>query len=158
MDWSTKVNYLKKNPVAVARQIDYIFQQLWGEIILSGMDPTGQILNFDDRREFQIRGMEHMHAPNYVLDAPKIDKNIDSEVIELIDKYITCTLPDEGKYPEINRLVRKVQTHHHKTPCRKKKGVTCRFNAPLTPSMETRTLHCEEIIDEMKVKLKQKTD
>ena len=36
MDWTTKVNYLKKNPVIVARQI------------LSGMQPVGQILNFDD--------------------------------------------------------------------------------------------------------------
>ena len=28
MDWSTKVNYLKRNPVTVARQIDYVFKQL----------------------------------------------------------------------------------------------------------------------------------
>ena len=48
MDWSTKVNYLKINPVTVARQIDYIFKQLWGKVILSGMYPTGQILKFDD--------------------------------------------------------------------------------------------------------------
>ena len=62
MDWSTKVNYLKRNPVTVARQIDYVFKQLWGKVILSGMHPIGQILNFDDRREFQNRGTEHMHA------------------------------------------------------------------------------------------------
>ena len=63
MDWSTKVNYLKRNPVTVARQIDYIFKQLWGKVILSGMHPIGQILNFDDRREVQNRGTKHMHAP-----------------------------------------------------------------------------------------------
>ena len=28
MDWSTKVNYLKRNPVTVARQIDHIFKQV----------------------------------------------------------------------------------------------------------------------------------
>ena len=28
MDWSTKLKYLKRNPVTVARQIDYIFKQL----------------------------------------------------------------------------------------------------------------------------------
>ena len=39
MDWSTKVNYLKRNPVTVARQIDYVFKQLWGKVILSGMHP-----------------------------------------------------------------------------------------------------------------------
>ena len=32
MDWSTKVNYLKRNPVAVARQIDCIFKQLWAKL------------------------------------------------------------------------------------------------------------------------------
>ena len=36
MDWSTNVNYLKRDPVTVARQIDYVFRQLWGKVILSG--------------------------------------------------------------------------------------------------------------------------
>ena len=48
MDWSTKVNCLKRNPVTVARQIDYVFKQLWGKVILGGMHPIGQILNFED--------------------------------------------------------------------------------------------------------------
>ena len=33
MDWSMKVNYLKRNPVIVARQIDDVFKQLCGEFI-----------------------------------------------------------------------------------------------------------------------------
>ena len=41
MDWSEKVNYLKRNPVTVVRQIDH-------KVILSEMHPIGQILNFDD--------------------------------------------------------------------------------------------------------------
>ena len=97
-----------------------------------------------------------MHAPIHVVDAPKIDENNGSEVIEFIDKYITCALPDDETYPEMNKLVRKVQTHHHTTTCRKKKGVTCRFNAPWTPSMEPRIVCCEENIDEMKVKSSKK--
>ena len=40
MDWSAKVNYLKRNPVTV--------------VVLSGMHPFSQILNFDNQREFQI--------------------------------------------------------------------------------------------------------
>ena len=93
-----------------------------------------------------------MHAPIHIVDAPKIDENNDSEVIELIDKYITCALLDEEKYPEVNKLVKKVETHHHTITCGKKNGVTCRFNAPWTPSMETRIVRCEENKDEMKVK------
>ena len=93
-----------------------------------------------------------MHAPIQIVDAPKIDENNNSKVIEFIDKYITCALPDKEK----NKLVRKVQTYHHTTTCRKKKGVTCRFNAPWTPSMETRIVCCEENIDEMQVKSSKK--
>ena len=39
------------------------------------MHLIGQILNFDDRREFQNRGTERMHAPIHVADAPKIEVN-----------------------------------------------------------------------------------
>ena len=63
-----------------------------------------------------------MHAPIHVVDALKIDENNDSEVKEFIDKYILCALSDEEKYSEMNKLVRKVQIHHHTRTCRKKKG------------------------------------
>ena len=52
------------------------------------MHPIGQILNFDDRKELQNRGTEHMHAPIYVVDAPKGDENEDSEVVDFSKKYI----------------------------------------------------------------------
>ena len=156
VDLGTKMNYLKRNLVIVARKIDYLFQQLWGKVILSGMHPIGQILNFDDTRDFQNRGTEHMHVPIHIVDAPKIDENNDSKVIEFIDKYITCVLPDEEKYSEMNKLVRKVQTHHHTINCRIKKGVICRFNTLWTPSMETTIVRCEEDIDEMKVQSSKK--
>ena len=152
MGWSTKVNYLKRNPATVARQIDYVFKQLWGTVILSGMHPIGQILNFEDQKKFEIRGTEHMHAPIHILDIQEIDKNEDSEVVEFTDKYITCALPDETKYPEMNNLVKKVQTHHHTTTCRKKKSVTCRFNDPWAPTDKTRIVRSEEKIDETIIK------
>ena len=78
MDQRTKLNYWKWNQVTVTRQIDYVFKQLWGNVILCGM--------------------------------------------------------------------------HHKTTCRKKKGVVCRFNAPWAPSGKYRIVHSEEKIDEAKVK------
>ena len=89
-----------------------------------------------------------MHAPIHIVDAPKIDENEGSEVVEFIDKYITCALPDETKYPEMSNLVKKVQTHHHTTTCRKRKGVTCRFNALWAPTNNTRAVCSNEKIDE----------
>lgn len=40
---------MKRNQVAVARQIYYFFMQLWGEAILGGMLLIGQVLNCDKR-------------------------------------------------------------------------------------------------------------
>ena len=134
----------------------YLFKQLWSEVILSGMHPIGQILNFDDQREFQNRGAEHMQTSIRLVDAPNIDENEDSEIVEFIDKYITCALPEETKYPEMSNLVRRVQTHHHTTTCRKKKGVACRFNVPWAPSDKTRIVRSEEKIDETIVKQSKK--
>ena len=57
MDCSRKVKYLKRNPVTVARQSDYIFREVWGKVILSGMLSIGQIFNFHESREFQNRGL-----------------------------------------------------------------------------------------------------
>ena len=42
------MNYVKKNRVAAARQIDCVVKQLWGKVISSEMHPIGQILNIDD--------------------------------------------------------------------------------------------------------------
>ena len=73
MDWNTKRIWLQRNPVTVARQIDYIFEQLWSKVILSGAHPIGQILNYDRRKEMQGRGTEHFHAAVHVKDAPRLD-------------------------------------------------------------------------------------
>ena len=72
MDWSAKGNYIKK-PVTLAKQIDYAFNQCWGKVILSAMHPIGQILNVINRREFQNRTAEYMHAP-ILVDAPILTK------------------------------------------------------------------------------------
>ena len=88
----------KKNPVTVARQINHVFKQLWGRVILSGIYPVGQMLNFDGRRDFQNRGTEHMHVPIHVVDAPKIDEIEFNEVVKFTDKCIICALPDKTKY------------------------------------------------------------
>ena len=48
----------------------------------------------------------------------------------------------------MSNLVKKVQTHHHTTTCRKKKEVACRLNAPWPLSNKTRIIRSEEKIDE----------
>ena len=45
-----------------------------------------------------------MHAPIHVVDAPEIVENENSELVEFIDKHITCAFPDEIKYLETIKL------------------------------------------------------
>ena len=120
MDTQTKMNILKRNPVAVARQIDHIFQSVWNNVVMSGLHPIGQILNFDERGEFQSSGTKHIHATLHIKDAPKVDVDTDEEVTSFIDKHITCAIPDETKYPELHNLVKRVQTHKCTKTCKKR--------------------------------------
>ena len=52
----------------------------------------------------------------------------------------------------MSNLVKKLQTQHYTTTCRKKKGVKCRFNAPWAPSDKTRIAQSKEKIDKTIVK------
>ena len=45
-----------------------------------------------------------------------------------------------------NEQIKKMQTDHHATTCRKKKGVACRLNALWAPSDKTRIVDSEEKI------------
>ena len=56
----------------------------------------------------------------------------------------------------MSNLIKRVQTHHHITTCRKKNGVACRFNAPWAPSNKTRIVCSEEKTDKTIVKQSKK--
>ena len=115
---------MKRNPVTVARQIDYIFRPLLGKVLLGGMHPIGQILDYDERRGFQNKETEYIHAPIYVFDARRLDEDDetkDDEVVSCIDKYKLCSIPNEEAHPTLSYLVKEVQTHYHTTSCRKNK-------------------------------------
>ena len=134
MDWNTKRIWLQRNPVTVARQIDYIFEQLWSKVILSGAHPIGQILNYDRRKEMQGRGTEHFHAAVHVKDAPRLDRETDDQCIAFINKYISCQMPNENEDSELFQLVKTRQIHHHTRTCKQNKNKSCRFGYPRSPS------------------------
>ena len=78
------MTYLKGNLVTVARQIDYIFRQLCGKVILGGMHPIGQILNYNKWRESQNRKTKHVHAPVYAIGAPRLDEDDEAEDDDMV--------------------------------------------------------------------------
>jgi len=146
MDKKTKRTWLARNPVTVARHIDFIFRKLWGNVILSGLHPVGQILNYDIRKEMQSRGTAHFHSAVHVKDAPIVDKNPDDDVISLIDKHISSVVPQVEEDDSLRSLVLSRQVHHHTRTCKKKKGLECRFHFPKPPSTSTLVsrVPCEE--------------
>ena len=102
------------------------------------MHPVGQVIDHNERREFQSRGAQHPHGILHVQGAPVFDEDRDEAVIRFIDKYITCAIPDKEQYPKLHKLVTTVQIHGHSQTCEKKKGVKCRFKYPVPPSLNTR--------------------
>ena len=122
MDWNTKVNYLKRNPVTVARQIDYVFKQLWGNVILSRMHPIGVenwILKIEGSSKIEKHMHEHICMLLFKEQMLQELMKMRTEFVEFIDNHITCALPDETKYPERSNL----ESHHHRIFCRMKKGL-----------------------------------
>ena len=66
------------------------------------MHSIGQILNYDERREFQNGGTEHIYSPIHIVDALGLDEDDerkDDEVVFFIDKYISCLILNEKAYP-----------------------------------------------------------
>ena len=123
MTFEQKSMWLKRNPVTVARHFNHCINTIFGnKVHFSGLHTVGQILNVDCKSEFQDRGNEHLHAAIHVVDAPKIDVDDDDKVTEIIDKYITCSIPNESMYPDLNKLVKSVQTHKHRKTCEKTKS------------------------------------
>lgn len=137
MTWQDKRMWLQRNPVTAARHIDYIFEQLWEKVILSGTHPVGQILNYDLRKEMQGRGTAHFHAAVHVKGAPQLNVDPDEEFVAFADKFVKCVLPDKDEDYELYQLVLTRQIHHHTRTCTKKQIVTCRFHYPRPPSPQT---------------------
>ena len=103
---------------------------------MSVSNPIGKIIDYFYRVEFQQRGSPHIHSLLWVQDAPVIDKNTDAEVVEFVDKYVTCEIPAEDE--TLLEIVTSVQQHskRHSKLCRKK-GTVCRFTFPRFPNDET---------------------
>lgn len=111
MNWSTKVSYFKRNSVMAVKQIDCIFRKV---------QVQGQVL-MENGKEFRNWGTEHFHTLIYVDASPKTDKDENRVVVEFIDKYIMCCLPDKFAHLEFYDLVKNIQSQQQTTTCCKKK-------------------------------------
>ncbi|KAG1928320.1 ATP-dependent DNA helicase PIF1 [Pimephales promelas] len=138
LDWTTKCEILRSNPVTVMRMFEKRVDALMTHLLLSPAQPIGKVEDYFYRVEFQARGSPHIHLLVWIKDAPEFENDSDKDVCDFIDRYITCQLPDSSADPELHRIVTEVQLHsrNHSKSC-KKGNVLCRFGFPKLPVSST---------------------
>ena len=141
MTWEQHCDIIMSNPVAAARMFQQRVYTFINDVIMSEANPIGKVQDYYYRTEFQQRGWPHIHMVVWVENAPRYSEESEDEVIEFIDKYISCEVPPESD-KELHEIVTSVQTHskNHTKSCRKG-GKVCRYNFPKPPS--NRTFICE---------------
>ncbi|XP_042610591.1 uncharacterized protein LOC122144028 [Cyprinus carpio] len=146
LEWSERCAILRNNPVTAARMFDFRWHCFLKEVLMSPLHPIGEIVDYFYRVEFQQRGSPHVHCLFWIKNAPQIDKQSDEEVVEFIDRYVSCEVPTENE--ELHSIVTSVQLHskHHSKTC-KKKNTVCRFNFPKPPSL--RTFICRRKVEDV---------
>ncbi|XP_034567817.1 uncharacterized protein LOC117832690 isoform X2 [Notolabrus celidotus] len=154
LDWSTKCDILRSNPVTVMRVFDKRVEALYRDLILSPAQPLGKVYDFFWRLEFQHRGSPHIHGLLWVDGAPVFEKDSDKTVCDFVSKYISARLPDPDKQPDLFKKVTEVQIHskNHSKTCFKSASSGCRFGFPKPPSRRTLITRPVDDVDSERLK------
>ena len=134
-------DFLKDHFILITR----IFDKRAKDFLNVVMKSKG-IENYVYRVEFQMRGLPHIHGAGWLksdliqhcLDENGLfteDPDKEGAVIDLIDEWISCSL-NTGN-PELDEIVRDVNTHKGHTKSCRKHNTKCRFNFPKAPSERT---------------------
>ncbi|KAM9809674.1 uncharacterized protein ACBT44_012816 isoform 1-T1 [Syngnathus typhle] len=136
LDWATKCEILRGNPVTTMRMFDKRVEALFRDLILSPAQPIGEVVDYFYRLEFQHRGSPHIHCLIWVKGAPVFEEFSDKAICDFVSRYISAELPQ--KEPELYKKVTEVQMHSksHSKSCVKHHGANCRFGFPKQPCDE----------------------
>ena len=97
LPWRLKSMWLRSNPVTPARMFQYRFDAFVITFLKSSAQPIGEAVEYVIRIEFQARGSPHAHTLIWIKDAPKLGYADEADVKAFIDKYISCSLPDNDQ-------------------------------------------------------------
>ena len=139
LDWSTKCDILRSNPVTTMRMFDKRVEALYRDLILSPAQPLGKVVDYFYRVEFQHRGSPHIHCLLWVEGAPIFEEDDDRTICDFVNKYISAQLPDPVTQPDLYQKVTEVQMHskNHTRTCFRSASSGCRFGFPQPPSRRT---------------------
>ena len=134
LTWAEKCRLIQSDPATCARHFDRQVQLLF-KFLKDDVEPLGPLVDYFYRVEFQQRGSPHIHCLLWIKHSPKIDNDVE-DVIEFIDKYISCSKPTMESNEEMSALVAN-QMHRHSHTCRKGRKFQCRFGFPKPPMPNT---------------------
>jgi hypothetical protein len=139
LTWSEKCRLISSDPVTCSRHFHYSVQTFLSQFLNTDSSPFGRLVDWWLRIEFQHRGSPHVHMLLWIENAPRYGTNENSEVIQYIDKIISCRR--EVNSQEVNALT-DLQLHRHTRTCRKqiRKSTVCRFGFPKYPLVKTEIL------------------
>lgn len=127
---------LNNEPGLVAYYFNQRFNAFFAKVLLISNSPLGNVSGYFWRREYQSRGAPHMHIKIWIENGPIIGIDKDEDVVNFIDKHITCRLPDQLLEPELYALVIKYQLHKCTDSCIRKRFTGhcsikyCRYGFP----------------------------
>ena len=148
LSWQEKTKLVQKDPVTCSRYFDHRVQEFLNTVLKSSCEPIGKLLDYFYRVEFQQRGSPHIHMLVWIENAPTLETNSEREIVQFVDKYLTCNTDNEKTANLVG-----LQSHKHSRTCRKKGKPICRFGFPLPPLPRTMLLYpLEEDVDKYKMK------
>ena len=103
LNWQEKCRLIQSDPVTCARHFDYQINQFLRKFLLSDAQPLGKIADWFYRVKYQQRGSPHIYMLIWLENAPAFGIDSDQNVIEFINKVITCQKPTNN--PDLLKLV-----------------------------------------------------
>ena len=97
LPWRLKSMWLRSNPVTPTQMFQYRLDAFVITFLKSSAQPIGEVIEYVIRIEFQARGSPHAHSLIWIKDAPKLGYADEADVKTFIDKYISCSLPDNDQ-------------------------------------------------------------
>lgn len=128
-----KYNWLKRNPVTVAKLFHYRLSVLFHDFLKSTAQPLGEIWDYAIRIEFQARGYPHAHCVMWVKKCQSTVNALTALCVTLLTSIFH--VESKNKMANCKDLVLLLQKHKHSSYCRQNK--TCHFSFPKPPSSTT---------------------
>lgn len=117
---------IRRNPILFSFYLNHRVNAFWN-MMIKNPKLFGKVSDYYFVTEFQNIANEHVHFMLWVRDAPIYGYCEKIDIEAFIDNYISC----DSNLLDINLV--KMQTHHQKKTCKKKKTSTCHFSFPLPP-------------------------